>query len=212
MNNQQISKQLLIGSIGNIIGLHCYIIAAAVPVSPVLSFLLITVWPVTAIIFAYSVYKYIAIEKQSISNQLAFIFTVIAFILVYIMLSVQIGLKTGINDMLNTAVGNEKDILSIVLSASGWVHLGIDLAWDMFLGISLMLLSIAIKGHVKFKLWWATPMFILGLAIIAVNLYTFPYPPAQEGIIDIGPIIGIFMIFFAIRTAILGRNLLKESQ
>ena len=43
MNNQQISKQLLIGSIGNIIGLHCYIIAAAVPMLPVLSFLLITI-------------------------------------------------------------------------------------------------------------------------------------------------------------------------
>ena len=70
-------------------------------------------------VFAYSVYKYIAIEKQSISNQLAFIFTVIAFIFVYIMLSVQIGLKTGINDMLNTAIGNEKEILNIVLSASG---------------------------------------------------------------------------------------------
>ena len=92
------------------------------------------------------------------------------------------------------------------------MHWGIDLAWDMFLGISLMLLSIAIKGHSKFKLWWATPMFILGLAIIAVNLYTFPYPPEQKGIIDIGPIIGTFMIIFAIRTAILGRNLLKESQ
>jgi len=208
MNKQQISKQLLIGSIGSIIGLHCYIIAAAISMSPLLSFLLITIWPVTAIIFAHALYKYIAIEKQSISNQLAFLFTVIAFVLVYIMLSIQIGLKTGIIDMMNSATDNEKETLALILSSTNWVHLGIDLAWDMFLGTSMILLSIALKGHSKFKLWWAIPMLVLGLALIAVNLYTFPYPPAEKGIIDIGPIIGVFMIVFAIRTAILGRSLL----
>ncbi len=199
MDNKQISQQLLIGSIGSIIGTICYVIAVTFPTAPSISFILVTIWPFTAIVFSFSIYKYIAIDKQSISNQLAFLFTVIAFVLVYIMVSIQLGLKIGIGDAITNANSHEKDILALILSSTEWVHLGVDLAWDMFLGVSLFFLSLAIKGHDRFGIWWTIPMALFGLSLIVVNLYTFPYTPESKGVFDIGPLIGTFMIIFASR-------------
>ncbi len=204
MENKTVYKQLTLGSIGAIIGTICYIIGVTFPTTPSIGFLLMTIWPMSAIVFAYSVYKYIAIDDQSTSNQLAFIFTVIAFILVYIMLSVQIGLKAGISDAIALADSPEKETLELILSSTSWVHLGIDLAWDMFLGASLIFLSLAIKRHARLGMWWTIPMFVLGLSVIIINLYTFPYTPVSSGLFDIGPAIGTFMIIFAARTAFLG--------
>jgi len=74
----------------------------------------------------------------------------------------------------------------------------------MFLGVSLIFLALAIKKHSRLGIWWAVPMALLGLSVIIVNLYTFPYTPVSKGLFDIGPLIGTFMILFAVRTAYLG--------
>ena len=199
MSQKQNSRQLLIGSTCGILGTISYIVAITFQVTPAFGFLLITIWSMASIIFAFSIYKYIAIDKQSISNQLAFLFTIISFVLVYIMLSIQIGLKTGINDVIERTSNSEKRLLMLILSSTDWIHLGIDLAWDMFLGVSLFLLSIAIKRHSKFGIQWSIPMVVLALSMIVINLYTFPYTPKSQGIFDIGPLIGTFMIIFAAR-------------
>jgi len=199
MKNNQTYQLLLFGSVLSVIGTICYIIAVTLTVPAHIGFLLVTIWPISAIIFAFAIYKYIKIKRQSIFNQLALLFTVIAFVLVYIMLSIQIGLNVGIGDAINNANSNEKEILTLIVNSTQWIHLGIDLAWDMFLGISLILLSFAIKGLKKFGIKWTIPMALLGISVILINLYTFPYTPESKGLIDIGPIIGTFMIIFAIR-------------
>jgi len=80
----------------------------------------------------------------------------------------------------------------------------------MFLGISLILLSVAIKGHRKFGIKWTIPMALLGISVILINLYTFPYTPVSKGLIDIGPFIGTFMIIFAIRAFQISLKMNKE--
>ncbi|MFC2096742.1 hypothetical protein ACFLSI_00265 [Bacteroidota bacterium] len=211
MENKQISQQLLFGSICAIIGTISYILAVSIQLPPSIAFILVTFWPMTAIISAYVGYKYFALTKQSLCNQLSFLFAVIAFVLVYIMVSVQIGLKAGIGDLIANAEGNKKEMLSLILASTEWVHLGIDLAWDMFLGAFLILLSIVIYNHPEFKIWWSIPMALLGISVIVINLYTFPYTPESQGIIDVGPFIGSFMIIWAIRIIKLSVKLKKLS-
>jgi hypothetical protein len=45
---------------------------------------------------------------------------------------------------------------------------------------------------------------VLGAALIVLNAATFPWPPADRGLIDIGPFIGIFVMVLAARLSILG--------
>jgi hypothetical protein len=95
-------------------------------------------------------------------------------------------------------------MLTSILASLQWVHLGIDLAWDMFLGMSLLSLSAAVRRHEGFGTGWSVPMALLGVAVIAVNLYALPFTPESLGIFDIGPVIGTFMILFAVRAIQLG--------
>jgi len=207
MKTNQNPDFFTIGGVCGIIGTISYIIAITFTFSPALSFLLAMAWPILSIIFAFSVYKYISIQKQSISNQLAFIFTVIAFVLVSIMISVQIIVRAGMEESIISATGSKKDTLLLVSSSLRWIDLGVDLAWDMFLGLALFLLSMAIKEHQEFGIWWSIPLVLLALVLVVTNLITFPDPPNTKGIFDVGPIIGIFIIVFAVRVIYLGRKM-----
>ncbi len=194
----------IIGGICGILGTINYILAIMISLPSVVSFLLAISWPIFSLIFAYSVYKYIAIHKQSIKNQLALIFTYTAFILVSIMISIQLVVKSGLEESIINTSGSEKETLSLILSSLRWVDLGVDLAWDMFLGIALILLSLAIWSHPKFGKWWSIPLALLGIAVIVTNLYTFPYPPDMKGLFDVGPLTGSFIIIFGGRLVYLG--------
>ena len=211
MKTNQNSNFYVIGGICGIVGTLNYIIAITIPFSPAVSFLLAMSWPILSLIFAYSVYKYIAVYKQSFNNQLAFLFTGVAFIQVSIMIAIQLVVKTGMEESIINASGPEKDTLLLILASLRWVDLGVDLAWDLFLGIALLLLSLVIKGHPKFGFWWSIPLAILGIAVIATNLYTFPNPPDTRGLIDVGPLIGSFIIIFGGRMVYLGIKMENHS-
>jgi hypothetical protein len=53
---------------------------------------------------------------------------------------------------------------------------------------------------------WAIPSVVLGVLLIALNAATFPWPPADGGLFDIGPVIGLFVMALAGRLALLGRR------
>ena len=211
MKTNQNSNFYIIGGLCGIIGTLNYIIVITLPFSPSITFSFAMSWPILTIIFAFSVYKYFAMYKQTISNQLAFLFTCIAFILVGIMLSIQLVVQTGLEESIINASGVEKDTLILISKSLRWVDLGVDLAWDMFLGVALILLSFVIKRHPKFGLWWSIPLAILALAVVILNLFTFPNPPETMGVIDVGPIIGTFIIIFATRIVYLGIKMKSDS-
>jgi len=211
MKTNQNPDLFIVGGLCGVIGTTSYIIAITFPFSPTVSFLLAMAWPILSIIFAFSAYEYISIQNQSISNQLAFIFTCIAFILVSIMISIQLVVRAGMEESIINASGIEKDTLLLISNSLRWIDLGVDLAWDMFLGLALFLLSMAIKGHEKFGIWWSFPLALLAIVLVVTNLFTFPNPPDAKGLFDVGPIIGTFIIVFAARVVYLGKKLKKVS-
>ena len=78
------------------------------------------------------------------------------------------------------------------------------MSWDLFIGVSLIFLSIAINKNNLFKLWWTIIGSILGILLIVLNVATFPWPPNTKGLIDIGPLVGLYIIFLSIRLIIIG--------
>lgn len=211
MNTNQNPNFFIFGGVSGVVGTLCYIIAITFRFSPAISFLLAMAWPILSIIFAFSAYKYISIQYQSISNQLAFLFTVIAFILVSIMISIQLVVRAGMEGSLNISSGVERDTLMFISNSLRWIDLGVDLAWDLFLGVALLLLAIALKGHQKFGIWWSIPLALLALVLVVINLVTFPNPPDSMGLFDVGPIIAVFIIVIAIRIIYLGNKLKNDS-
>ena len=55
------------------------------------------------------------------------------------MLSIQMGVRLGMEETIASAPPDEKVTLNLLLESLRWVDLGVDLAWDIFLGASLIL-------------------------------------------------------------------------
>jgi hypothetical protein len=68
--------------------------------------------------------------------------------------------------------------------------LGLDVAWDMYIGVGTAFFAAAVYKHEWFgKIYGITGVIIAGL-LLSLNLLTFPTPPANTGLFDMGPFVG----------------------
>lgn len=74
------------------------------------------------------------------------------------------------------------------------VWLGLDVAWDNYIGVGTLLFALAVRGHPRFGWWFAGPGLVIGLGLIAMNLVTFPAPPSAAGLVDVGPFVGLWYL------------------
>jgi hypothetical protein len=72
------------------------------------------------------------------------------------------------------------------------VWLGLDVAWDFYLGLGTAFFSLAMFKHPKFGKVIGSLGLLLAVGLLALNLYTFPTPPANAHLIDLGPGIGLW--------------------
>lgn len=74
------------------------------------------------------------------------------------------------------------------------VWLGLDVAWDIYIGLGTMFLAYAMLAHPRFRWPFAAPGILLGLLVIVLNLLPFPVPPAETGSVDVGPLVGLWYL------------------
>lgn len=74
------------------------------------------------------------------------------------------------------------------------VWLGLDVAWDIYIGIGTILFAASMLRHARFGWPFALPGLALGLLVIVLNLVVFPTPPAEAGSVDIGPFVGLWYL------------------
>ena len=198
-------RQLLIlGGSSGIVGTLCYIGAAAFDISTQATFLLAMTWPILSIVFLFSLFRFFDDQKKQMTNYLAFIFGCLAFTLVAAMMAAQLSVVAGTDQYINSAAANDQELLKTIRRSQRLVDLGIDVAWDLFIGTSMIFLGITMRSRPNFGLWWGLPAIVLGLALIVLNVITFPWPPDTQNLFDIGPAIGLYIIFLAARVLLLG--------
>ncbi len=187
-------------------GVACYLLAILVPWSETqlgtsVSLLVVSAFPILGIVYSYGLYSYIAAERESTSNRLGIVFAVAAFATVLGMIVVQLAVGAGIGEM---TTGLEEQTARALRRGLRLVDLGLDVAWDMLIGTALMCSGVAMRVRRGLGPWWGLSSAALGAALIVLNAATFPWPPGDRGLIDIGPFIGLFMIGLAARLAFLG--------
>jgi hypothetical protein len=74
------------------------------------------------------------------------------------------------------------------------VWLGLDVAWDVYIGLGTIFFAAAMFRHPRFRWPFAAPGAVLGTLVIVLNLLPFPVPPAEAGSIDIGPLVGLWYL------------------
>jgi hypothetical protein len=203
------NRGLWVGSgIAGVVAVACYVLAIAIPwpetqLGTSAALIVVSAWPILSTIYSYGLYSFVAAERESAANRLAFVFAVAAFATVLGMIIVQLAVGAGIDEI---AKGLDEQTGKALRRGLRMIDLGLDVAWDLLIGTALMLSGTAMRRRSGLGLPWAIPSIVLGVALIVLNAATFPWPPADRGLMDIGPLIGAFVMALVTRLAILGNR------
>ncbi len=81
----------------------------------------------------------------------------------------------------------------------GAIWLGLDVAGDVFGGTGTVLFGFALWRHPRFGRVLGLAGILLGGALLALNIGTFPAPPAEAGWFDIGPFVALWYLILMLR-------------
>ena len=203
------NRNLWVGSgIAGILGVASYLLAITLswPESQFgtsTALLVVSVFPILSIVYSYGLYHFIAAEREGAANRLAFIFAVAAFTTVLAMIIVQLAIGAGIGEI---AKGLDEQTSKALKRGLRMVDHGLDVAWDMLIGTALVFLGAAMRRRGGLGPGWGIPSAVLGIALILLNTATFPWPPGDRGLFDVGPFVGLFVLALAVRLVFLGRR------
>jgi len=78
------------------------------------------------------------------------------------------------------------------------VWLGLDVAWDVYIGLGTLLFALNAYTHPRLGRVIGASGVLIALALLAFNLATFPTPPANAGLVDVGPLVGFWYLVVTI--------------
>lgn len=194
--------------IAGILGVLAYLLAIFIPwpdsqFGTSAALLVISAFPILGIIFAHGLCDCVAAEAPGTAVRLGFVFAVAAFATLLAMIIVQLAVGAALPEIARELDAPVRRALARGLRM---VDLGLDVAWDMLIGVALICLGWAMRPRRGLGPGWGIPAIVLGAALIVLNAATFPSPPGDRGLIDIGPLIGLFILALAARLAWLGRR------
>lgn len=79
------------------------------------------------------------------------------------------------------------------------IWLGIGKAWDAYVGLGTICFALAMLRHPRFGRVFAFSGLAIAAGLLVLNFYTFPSPPADGGLIDPGPAIGLWYLVVTIQ-------------
>jgi hypothetical protein len=82
------------------------------------------------------------------------------------------------------------------------IWLGLDVAWDLFVGAGTLLFGLALWRHPRFRPLTASGGVLAGLCLLVLNVATFPIPPAEAGFFDAGPLVGLWYVVLSVRVLV----------
>jgi hypothetical protein len=151
-------------------------------------------------------YHVLRLRRRTVSLDLGVVANVAAGVTVTLMLMAQLGLKGWFElEFGDGATDSTERALHAAFEAANGIQLGLDVAWDVFLVLGTVLLAMNMWRHPRFGRAIAATGIAIAVALIAINLATFPEPPGHAGLVDPGPFIGLWYVVASVRLLRSGR-------
>lgn len=198
-----------IGAISGILSIIFYFSAAVLPFIPdYMSRLLGFTFPLLWIIAFMGLYSFLKKESHTPTLEIAYLFGIIGATIACSFIVVQQANLMWHEAAMEAANSEEtKSFLKASFKGANRVQAGLDVAFDIFITISWFLFGINVAKSSNFNklLGWIGCLISAGL--LTLNMLTFPTPPGDAGLIDLGPFLGLWtLIVFVWFTIILFKN------
>ena len=109
--------------------------------------------------------------------------------------------------MVQAAVLATVDQPDAALKAVWW---GLDVAWDLYVCAGTILFALCMFGRQGLGAWLAVPGLSIGSILLILNIATFPTPPETAGLVDVGPLVGLWYLVVYVRLGV--SSILLERQ
>jgi hypothetical protein len=107
------------------------------------------------------------------------------------MFTVQLGL---FSEGKNYGTDIQKEVKTYVFKTANLTQLSLDVAWDIFISLGTILFALSMTALPRF--WKITGItgLAMGFGLLVLNIYTFPVPPGEAGLIDLGPFTALWYL------------------
>lgn len=147
-------------------------------------------------------YNVLRVHRRTVSLDLGLVANAVAGATVTLTLLAQLGLRRWFEGEFGTgSTDSSERALHAAYEAANGIQLGLDVAFDLFLGLGTVLLAANMWHHPRFGRLLAVSGGAIAIALVVVNLTVFPEPPAEAGSIDLGPLIGAWYLIVTVRLA-----------
>jgi len=160
---------------------------ALIPMPDRLSTVIALVFPLFLLVGHVGLYHFLTRHRPAFTTQLAVILGIGAPVLVSAMLTVQMSLVSYMERFYQPLDEAAKAAQINIWRAVDSVQLGLDVAWDMFILPTILLFSLGLMKHPAFGRVFGLIGVVLGAGGLVLNIWTFPTPPINVGLPDVGP-------------------------
>ena len=144
-------------------------------------------------------YYFLSAHRKTITAQLAVLSNIVASVLVTLMLIVQLSVNLSMDKLMASSEAEiSEQTLRWIWRVVDKIQLGIDVSWDVFIAIGTILFGVAMMKHPRFGKIFGLLGFLVGHLLLVFNLATFPTPPGNAGLIDLGPAAGLWYLAAAL--------------
>lgn len=135
---------------------------------------------------SYGLRRLLDLDTPLLSSALGSLLNALAGVLFSAMALVQLAVRYS--------AGGDK-----VSSAFIAIWLGLDVAWDAYVGLGTICFALAMLQHPRFGRIFGVFGMAIGAGLLALHLYTFPTPPQNAGLVDLGPALGLWYLLVTIQ-------------
>lgn len=199
MKKQQQNSLLQIEKIGALAGILSIVFYFSVAVFSFipdpLVLILAFAFPLLWIIGFMGLYHFLKRQNHTASLEIGYLFGIIGATIACVFLVIQQANFIWHEQAIQGASDEDaKILLKSVFKGVNRVQASMDVAFDIFITIAWFLFGINIAKSPDFHkiLGWTGSLISAGL--LTLNMITFPVAPAESGLIDLGPFLGLWSL------------------
>ena len=184
-----------IGAIAGIVSIFFYISAVALPLPDPFPRLMAFTFPLLWILSYMAFYHFLKKDRHTPTLEIAYIFGIIGSALACSLLVVQQANFMWHEEAMTAAQSEEtKALAKAAFRGANRVQAGLDVVFDIFITIAMILFGINLARSPKLPAFLGIVMSLIAATLLVLNMITFPDAPAESGLIDAGPFLGLWML------------------
>lgn len=154
-----------------------------------------------AMVGVLSISQRLSATANGLTLKAGTVFGIIAFALWDVVQTIQQGIRIYFRERLIPEATTEqaKEAANLIYRGVNAVQWTMDVAFDIFYCLLIILFGALMYRHRDFGRFLGLLGIISATGLLFLNLWTFPYPPAESGLFDLGPLTGVWWVLVIIQ-------------